>query len=182
MIQEYWYFLRLKLYCDGSQVVPIQISLRRRPTVFVALTVFVICWDFGQWHINHLRNLLQECQPNRTYVTSQLIFYNQPCAYFSLISHRLCCCWNQLTVNIRTASTLGTWKQNCLLLYICKVQRLHQSASDTNRDRWHLGTPYLYSVEIWFLSRLLRISWTDKKSNVEVITGLTAAEQVCSES
>jgi len=28
----------------------------------------------------------------------------------------------------------------------------------------------LMAVDIWFLRRMLRISWTEKKNNVEVIT------------
>jgi len=65
-------------------------------------------------HSNTLRDLLQEYQPTRTLRSSTAHLLHQPYAPTSVSSRTFSVAapaiWNQLTVNTRTASTLGTFK------------------------------------------------------------------------
>jgi len=62
----------------------------------------------------YLHDLLQEYQPTRTLRSSTAHLLHQPYASTSVSSRAFSVAaptiWNQLTVNMRTASTLGTYK------------------------------------------------------------------------
>jgi len=103
--------------------------------------------NLGQ--LTYLRDLLQEYQPTRTLRSSTAHPLHQPyaptlvsCRAFSVAAPTV---WNQLTVNTRTASTLGTVKARLKTELIL----LHRTSASPQRFRFSSSLHVTYTnIEI----------------------------------